>query len=200
MGRREEEEEEEEAVAAPPPGRLLLETMAMVVASSSRIPNGLQRQSVLVAGSKVRPIWSVNVPTVKRTTHNSKTANASTLATESGRKNAFSTTFGDGSEFASRATTTTTTNRRRSTTGRRRQNKISTPRAEKRNDDGSIEDDDSSNSSFLSMELLLQTVIVVFTLGFIDAGYVFLLCGCLNVFAFFDLCAYLIDQFARRTL
>ncbi len=196
MGRR-EEEEEEEAVAAPPPRRLLLETMAMVVASSSRIPNSLQRQSILVAGSKVRPIWSVNVPTVERTTHNSKTANASTLATESGRKNAFSRTCGDGSEFASM---TTTTNRRRSTTGRRRQNKISTPRAEKRNEDGSIEDDDSSNSSFLSMDLLLQTVIVVFTLGFIDAGYVFLLCGCLNVFTFFELCAYLIDQFARRRL
>lgn len=142
--------------------------MAMVVASFSRIPNSLQRQSILVAGSKVRLIWSVNVPT-ERTTHNSKTANASTLATESGRKNAFSTTCGDGSEFASM--TTTTTNRRRSTNGRRRQNKISTPRAEKRNEDGSTEDDDSSNSSFLSMELLLQTVIVVFTLGFIDAGY-----------------------------
>ncbi|CAK9217920.1 unnamed protein product [Sphagnum jensenii] len=144
--------------------------MAMVVASSSRIPNSLQRQSILVAGSKVRSIWSVNVPTVERTTHNSKTANASTLATESGRKNPFSTTCGDDSEFAS-MTTATTTNRRRNTTGRRRQNKISTPRAEKRNEDGSIEDDDSSNSSFLSMELLLQTVIVVFTLGFIDAGY-----------------------------
>jgi len=191
--------EEEEAVAAPPPRRLLLETMAMVVASSSRIPTSLQRQSILVAGSKVRPIWSVNVPTVERTTHNSKTANASTLATASGRENPFSTTCGDDSEFAS-MTTTTTTNRRRNTTGRRRQNKISTPRAEKRNEDGSIEDDDSSNSSFLSMELLLQTVIVVFTLGFIDAGYVFLLCRCLNVFAFFDLCAYLIDQFARRRL
>ncbi|CAK9215920.1 unnamed protein product [Sphagnum troendelagicum] len=146
--------------------------MAMVVASSSRILNSLQRQSTLVAGSKVRPIWSVNVPTVERTTHNSKTANASTLTTESGRKNAFSTTCGDGSEFASMTTTTTTTtSRRRSTIGRRRQHKISTPRAEKRNEDGSIEDDDSSNSSFLSMELLLQTVIVVFTLGFIDAGY-----------------------------
>ncbi|CAM6043362.1 unnamed protein product [Sphagnum compactum] len=147
--------------------------MAMVVASSSRIPNSLQRQSILVAGSKVRLIWSVNVPTFERMTHNSKTANASTLATESGRKNAFSTTCGGGSEFASMTTTTTTTttNRRRSTTGRRRQNKVSTPRAEKRNEDGIIEDDDSSNSSFLSMELLLQTVIVVFTLGFIDAGY-----------------------------
>jgi hypothetical protein len=43
------------------------------------------------------------------------------------------------------------------------------------------------------MELLLQTVIVVFTLGFIDAGYVSLLCGCLNVFALFDLCVFLIS-------